>query len=69
MKSQYDEYGVSLCHSNVGERIWSLYHADPDKFKSEVQAYFEKGMPGWTVRRANYEQRIIWLRDDRGRIV
>lgn len=69
IEPQYDEYGFPLCRSNVGERIWSLYHIDSERFKSEVKAYFERGMPGWTVRKANYEYRIIWLRDDRRRSI
>ncbi|WP_020621100.1 hypothetical protein [Paenibacillus daejeonensis] len=63
----YDEFGVPLTRSGVGERIWALFHDDPEAFKREIRAYFERGYPGWTVRKANYEQRIIWLRDDRSR--
>ncbi|GBG09481.1 hypothetical protein PAT3040_04127 [Paenibacillus agaridevorans] len=63
----YDEFGVPLCQSGVGERIWALYHADPKEFKREVREYFERGYPGWTVVKTNYARRIIWIRDDRGR--
>lgn len=62
---RYDEFGVPLCRSGVGERIWSLYKTDIDTFKREVKAYFALGMPGWTVVKADYRNRIIWLRDDR----
>ncbi|MBJ6360833.1 hypothetical protein ACFOQM_05910 [Paenibacillus sp. GCM10012307] len=65
----YDEYGVPLCRSGVGERIWAFYHSDPERFKAESRAYFALGMPGWTVVKANYQHRIIWLRDDRRRTV
>jgi len=63
----YDEFGVPLTRSGVSERIWALYNDNPEAFKREVTAYFALGYPGWTVRKANYKQRIIWLRDDRGR--
>lgn len=67
VESFYDEYGVPLTRSGVGERIWALYHPDPAAFKREVTAYFARGYPGWAVVKANYKQRIIWIRDDRGR--
>ncbi|GIQ67418.1 hypothetical protein DUZ99_02205 [Xylanibacillus composti] len=63
----YDDYGVPLMQSMVGERIWSLYKSDPAAFKREVKAYFARGMAGWTVVKASYQHRTIWLRDDRRR--
>lgn len=64
----YDEYGVPLTRSNVAERIWSLYNTDQAAFKRKVRDYFALGYPGWSVVKANYQQRIIWIRDDRRRI-
>lgn len=65
----YDEYGIPLTQSNVGDRIWDLYHSDPEAFKREVRDYFARGYPGFTVVKASYKQRVIWLRDDGGRVV
>jgi|GEM_PF-2497755 hypothetical protein len=65
----YDEYGAPLCRSGVSERIWALYHENPKEFKREVRDYFALGYPGWTVVKANYQYRIIWLRDDRRRTI
>lgn len=64
----YDDYGVPLTRSGVGERMWDLYNSDQEAFKREVRDYFTLGYPGWTVVKANYQQRIIWLRDDRGHL-
>lgn len=66
-EARYDEYGVPLCQSNVGECIWLLYHSNLAEFKREVRDYYERGMPGWTVVSVNFRQRVIWLRDDRRR--
>jgi hypothetical protein len=63
----YDDDGVLLTQSGVGERIWALYHTDPAAFRREVKAYFALGYPGWTVRKVSYKSRIIWIRDDRER--
>jgi len=68
-EARYDDYGVPLCRSNVGESIWSLYQSSPAAFKQAVKAYFELGMPNWTAVSINFKQRVIWLRDDRGRNV
>ncbi|XEC97015.1 hypothetical protein AB6A23_11010 [Paenibacillus tarimensis] len=65
VKPIYDNYGVPLTRSGVSERIWSLYKADQEAFKREVNKYFALGYPGWTVVKASYHNRIIWLRDDR----
>lgn len=54
-----------LLQSGVGDRIWNLYHTDPEAFKREVKAYFERGLPGWTVVSFNPAKKIIWLRDER----
>ncbi|RJG26673.1 hypothetical protein DQX05_01175 [Paenibacillus thiaminolyticus] len=54
-----------LMKSMIGNRLWSLKDSDPEAFKREVRAYFERGYPGWTVVRAKYP--LIYLRDDRGR--
>lgn len=64
-----DEHSNILCQSGVGERIWALYHTDRQAFREEVIRYFQRGMPGWTPSKINYERRIIWLRDDRGRTI
>ncbi|RJX40903.1 hypothetical protein D3P09_02465 [Paenibacillus pinisoli] len=63
----FDEFGIQLCRSGISERIWAFFHSDPRQFKQEVTQYFELGYPGWLVVSANYQHRIIWLRDDRGR--
>lgn len=68
-EARYDDYGVPLCRSNVGESIWSLYQSSPASFKKAVKEYFELRMPNWTVVSVNFHQRVIWLRDDRGRNV
>ncbi|GKU79813.1 hypothetical protein [Paenibacillus sp. L3-i20] len=54
-----------LAQSGVGERIWALYHTDREEFRREVAVYFQRGNPGFTPVKVNYERRIIWLRDDR----
>jgi len=63
----YDEFGKPLTRSGVSEELWMLYHTDQEKFKREVQAYFSLGYPDYTVVKASYKDRTIWLRDDRGR--
>jgi hypothetical protein len=69
LEARYDEYGVPLCRSNVGEHIWALYHSKPVEFKRKVLVHYERGMSGWTVDSVNYKHRTIWLKDDRGRNV
>ncbi|MEK3722275.1 MULTISPECIES: hypothetical protein [Paenibacillus] len=61
----YDDYGIPLCESHVGNRIWELYNLEQEAFKREVRAYFALGMPGFTPIKISHKQRIIWLRDDR----
>ncbi|GIO33222.1 hypothetical protein J2TS6_43630 [Paenibacillus albilobatus] len=51
--------------SMMGERIWEIMQADPDRFKQETRAYFARAYPGWTVVKVKYP--IVYLRDDRGR--
>ena len=65
----YDDDGTLLTQSGIGERIWALYETDPAAFRREVKAYFALGYPGWTARKVSYKQRIIWIRDDRGRTI
>lgn len=50
-----------LLQSGVGERIWSLYKSDVEAFRREVKEYFARGMPGWRIKKASYEKRIVWL--------
>jgi hypothetical protein len=66
---RYDEFGVPLCRSGVSERIWAFYPDKPEDFKREVREYFALGYPGWTVKAASFQERIIWLQDDRRRTI
>ncbi|WP_378106997.1 hypothetical protein [Cohnella cellulosilytica] len=65
----YDDDGVLLTQSGIGEQAWALYHTDPAAFRRAVKDYFALGYPGWTARKVSYKQRIVWIRDDRGRTV
>ncbi|OXM17342.1 hypothetical protein CGZ75_12275 [Paenibacillus herberti] len=60
-----DEFGRPMCRSGVAEWIWAFYRSDPRRFKEEVKKHFELGYPNYTVRSANYEQRVIWLQENR----
>lgn len=60
-----DKDGRVLCQSGVGKQIWALYETDKEAFQREVLAYFAIAFPGWKVVRADYKNRIIWIRDDR----
>jgi hypothetical protein len=62
---QYDEHGKPLLRSTMDGGVWEIYHSDPFEFKRKVKAYYALGYPGWTVVKANFELKAIWLRDDR----
>lgn len=63
----YDDLGISLTQSGVGERIWALYKTDPAAFKREVAEYFALAYPGMKPVKASFNERIIWLKDERRR--
>ena len=54
-----------LMKSSVSDRIWELYKTDPEAFKKAVTEYFALGYPGFKVVRADPNERLIYLRDER----
>lgn len=52
-----------LIKSMVGERIWALKSIDLVVFDQELEAYFERGYPGFRV--VSYEYPYIFLSDER----
>lgn len=52
-----------LVKSMVGERIWALKPVDSVAFDQELEAYFERGYPGFRV--ISYEYPYIFLSDER----
>lgn len=58
------EDGKPLLKSMVADWIWDLMATDPERFKKEVTAYFERGYPGFKVVRA--KRPFIYLKDERG---
>jgi hypothetical protein len=64
----YDDLGIPLTRSGVCERIWALQKNDPAAFKREVNAYFALAYPGFKAVKASYNERIIWLKDERRRM-
>lgn len=52
-----------LLKSMMSAKIWRLMKPNPEEFKRQTIAYFEKGYPGWTVVRVKYP--FVFLRDDR----
>jgi hypothetical protein len=57
--------GKPLTQSGVGERIWALLGENMDEFKRELQVYFARGYPGYSIHSWDAQRRIVWLRDDR----
>ena len=56
-----------LLKSGISEAVWQLMLTDEEEFKRRVKAYFALGYPGFTVAKASYSTRTIYLRDDRRR--
>jgi len=54
-----------LLQSDICERLWELSQMDPQQFINEVKEYFVLAYPGWSVVKAKYAERKIYLRDDR----
>lgn len=52
-----------LTKSMVGERIWALKPVDLEAFAKELEAYFARGYPGFTV--ISHDYPFIFLSDER----
>ncbi|WP_337032462.1 hypothetical protein [Paenibacillus illinoisensis] len=55
--------GKPLLRSMMGERIWRLFDTDKAAFQRETIAYFERGYPGWSVKKVKYPH--VFLEDKR----
>lgn len=58
-----DLTGRPLLRSMMGERIWRLFDTDKAAFQRETIAYFERGYPGWFVKKVKYPH--VFLEDKR----
>lgn len=47
--------------SMIKPEWWEIYHSEPDKFRQKVKDYFALGYPDWTVTRASYKDKLIYL--------
>lgn len=58
-----DLTGKPLLRSMMGERIWRLFDTDKAAFQRETIEYFERGYPGWAVKKVKYPH--VFLEDKR----
>lgn len=54
-----DLTGKPLLRSMMGDRIWKLFDTDKAAFQRETVAYFERGYPGWVVKKAKYPHVLL----------
>lgn len=57
--------GYIYCQSGVSNEIWALFRSDPPQFQDRVRKHISGLLPGYAVRKADPQKKIIWSRRPR----